>query len=152
MAKIIEVWHVYISSMHMDENLVEFGQKVKIGQPIGKVGVTGDGITSGIPHNHFYVAYKKSGSPSPPKNGMMVGYRKTSPHSYWLGINEFRQKHPKYWETGPNFEIPCYDPKVDYGKLLPSFEETNRTMLRIYRRRIVWPVSCEAPQAGVAKK
>ena len=92
--------------MHMQKQLVEEGQKVKRGQPIGLIGETGSEITPGYPHVHFFVLYENTDLSVPPR---------PDPHNYWFGIDEYKEELKKNPNISP-FVIPCFDTKSNYSE------------------------------------
>ncbi len=78
--------------LHLTERSVEVGQKVKRGQLIGTLGVTGSGASGRVPHLHFSV-YKG------PTKEYSKQWNHANPHDYWL--------------DGP-YRITCYDPARKY--------------------------------------
>lgn len=80
---------------HNSENLVRVGEKVKRGQPIAKLGATGQGSMS-APHLHFQM-YKSE---------------KPIKHSHGFNYNPYHHNPHEYWA-----ESPCYDRARNYEQL-----------------------------------
>lgn len=76
--------------VHLDRRLVEEGDRVARGQPIGALGRTGL-LAGGIPHLHFEVQTR-----APQRFEI---YRVVNPHLYWV--------------DGPGY-VTCFDPRIDY--------------------------------------
>lgn len=75
---------------HLQRRLVEKGDAVARGQPIGLLGTTGM-LGGGIPHLHFEL-YRQSGP---------VGETPSDPHLYWAdGVGQ----------------VTCFDPAVEYDE------------------------------------
>lgn len=78
--------------LHSSELLVNQGDEVRRGQKIAKLGVTGGGITSGVPHLHFSV-YRG------PTKQYSKEWKHIDPHEYWVD---------------GSYRITCYDPARNY--------------------------------------
>ena len=101
--KIIRVYHgkdqegngVYSGYVHLDEQLVEVGQRVKRGEQIGKSGMTGRNPV--YPHLHFDMGVQPDVSKPP-----IV----SDPKKYFPQVNDGK--------NGTKYLIVCFDPSAKY--------------------------------------
>ena len=90
---------------HLAERLVEAGQPVQRGQPIGLSGLSG--MAGGFPHLHFEV-HRLVDDPQPVASGVM------NPQLFWIdGPGQVTcYDYRRAWPTGPaalTYPVPCLD-------------------------------------------
>lgn len=90
--------------VHLDARVVEAGDQVKRGQPVGSLGRTGI-LAGGIPHLHFEVQTKLP--------GRWEIFRTDNPHRYWV--------------DGPGI-VTCFDREKSYPE--GSFKTTYPVVCR----------------------